>query len=179
MIKYPENNSIHNFFSQKGCNVEVDCPRCQAPIEINDLEKVAYCQACGASLEVEMGGAGFALVSSVEDDEETTSVSPENQEPDSLNDPVLSDHTRWRVGSVFVALFGLVVLGCAVYSGIQEYTEKGMWGADPGKRGDIPVGNSLCQCVSDAGSRGCLCHIPVRNKKVPGNPGKQKMRKYS
>ncbi len=119
-------------FSKKGSLVQIDCPRCQAPIDVNDLEENAYCKNCGAALAIEMGGAGFALVSSGKEEEDVPIIPEEEQEPDPIHDRVLSDHTKWRVGAVFTALFGLTVLGCAVYSAIREYSEKGMWGLTRG-----------------------------------------------
>ncbi|MBI9077873.1 MAG: hypothetical protein JEZ02_20915 [Desulfatibacillum sp.] len=114
-------------------------------MDIDDPEKIAFCPACGAGLEIEIGGAGFALVSAQGEEEDTPQIPEEEQEPDPIHDPVLADHMRWRVGAVFTALFGLTVLGCAVFSGFSEYSEKGMWALTRGREATfLWVITSLC-----------------------------------
>lgn len=133
--------------------MEVECPKCSSMVEVGDPEEEIICPGCTAALEIQMGGSGFAIVSAVDEPGEADGEISGPPPPSALNDPVLADHSQWKLGAVFAVLLGLIGLACAGYAGFQDYRAYGMYAVT---RGDgaltlwLIVGGSMALAAGGA-----------------------------
>ena len=83
--------------------MEVTCPDCLMTTLLKGSDNGSICSNCGAYLEVEEAGDGFAIIGAQKDggiDKSSRLF---------RIDPIIEDYKKWRIGATFIILFGIIV----------------------------------------------------------------------
>ena len=83
--------------------MEVTCPDCLMTALLKDSDNGSICSNCGAYLEVEEAGNGFAIIGTQKDG----GIGKASRQ--FRIDPIIEDYKKWRIGATFVILFGIIV----------------------------------------------------------------------
>ncbi len=101
--------------------MNAECPKCQGSLVVNDDSTDVQCPHCQHNLDPVFQEEGIILLAAT--DETPAEQGPATETP--LDDPILDDHHKWRVGAFFAALLGLVGLFLIAFMSYKDYQAYG------------------------------------------------------